>query len=174
MRNGVAGALLVIAILAGAGVGYFIGVNSSQATTVIREAISTQAANSTSMATCSGYPPGGNCPGNFTETFEVAVNYSGSWKAVWYGYHSVGCPSSPNGYVGRSKLTNYTGGGWTGTGIKSLNVTLSGPNTGGVTLQVEAQKLDASSSMLLLRVGPYSNETSIPFGIASSCESLVP
>jgi len=169
----VVASLLAIAILAGAGAGYFIGVNRSQTTTVTPETTLTQG-TTPSTATCSGYPPGGNCPGNNTVTFQVAVNYSGSWKAIWYGYHSVGCPSSPNGNVGGTKLTNYTGGGWTGTGIRSFSVTLSGPNTGGVTLQVEAQKLDASTSMLLLRVGPYSNETSIPFGAASSCESLVP
>jgi len=173
MRNGVIASLLVVAIIAGAGAGYFIGVNRSQTTTVIPETTSTQSATP-STATCSGYPPGGNCPGNITETFKVAVNYSGSWKAVWFGYHSVGCPSSPNGYVERTKLTNYTGGGWTGTGIRSFSVTLSGPNTGGVTLQVEAQKLDASTSTLLLGVGPYSNETSIAFGSTLSCQSLVP
>jgi hypothetical protein len=167
VRNETVAALLVIAILAGAGAGYFIGVNSSQTTTVIREPTSAQIAIS-STNTCSGYPPGGNCPGNITETFEVGVNYSGSWKAVWYGYHSVGCPSSPNGYE------NYTGGEWTGTGIRSFGITLSGPNTNGVTLLVEAQKLDASTSMLLLRIDFWSNETSIPYGTASLCRSYVP
>jgi len=119
---------------------------------------------------CSGYPPGGNCPGNFTFTFRVAINYSGPWKAAYYGYHSVGAPPIP--FAGSG---NYTGGNFEGTGPGGKNITLSGPNTNGVTLCVQALKLDSSSSLMALGFVPLmSNTTSVPYGKASLCVSAVP
>lgn len=41
---------------------------------------------------CSGYPPGGDCPGNYSNAFQISANYTGSWRATYYGYHSVGDP----------------------------------------------------------------------------------
>src|SRR2546430_2419542 len=72
---------------------------------------------------CSGYPPGGNCPGNYDNTFHISINYTGAWQATYYGYHSAGAPSNSNAMSG-----NYTGGSFQGTGPGGKNVTLSGPN----------------------------------------------
>src|SRR5882762_6072467 len=111
---------------------------------------------------CSGYPPGGNCPGNISYTFRISVNYTGPWQATYYGYHVIWQPSKP--YAGAE---HYTKGDFVGTGFGGKNVTLSGPNTTGVTLCVQAQKLDSSSSVMTLSIEPRvnSNSTSLPMGI---------
>jgi hypothetical protein len=120
---------------------------------------------------CSGYPPGGNCPGNISYTFRISVNYTGPWQATYYGYHVVWQPSKP--YAGAE---HYTKGDFVGTGFGGKNVTLSGPNTTGVTLCVQAQKLDSSSSVMTLSIEPRvnSNSTSLPMGITNLCVSVVP
>lgn len=114
---------------------------------------------------CSGYPPGGNCPGNYSNTFPISVNYAGPWQLTYYGYHSVGAPANPYSGVG-----NYTGGNFRGTGLFEKNVTLSGPNTEGLTLCVQAQKLDSSNSSMTIG----SNSTSVPYGKAGWCSSVAP
>jgi hypothetical protein len=114
---------------------------------------------------CSGYPPGGNCPGNYSYTFQISVNYRGPWQFTYYGYHTVGAPANPYSGVG-----NYTGGNFRGTGSVEENVTLSGPNTEGLTLCVQAQKLDSSNSPMTIG----SNSTSVPYGKAGWCSSVAP
>ena len=32
---------------------------------------------------CSGYPPGGNCAGNYSYTFTISVNYTGPWRLTY-------------------------------------------------------------------------------------------
>jgi hypothetical protein len=118
---------------------------------------------------CSGYPPGGDCPGNISYTFRILINYTGSWQATYYGYHSVGAPSNP--YAGAG---NYTGGSLGGTGSFEKNITLSGPNTDGLTICVQAGKLDSSDSLMTLSIDASSNDTSLPNGHATLCLSVVP
>jgi len=120
---------------------------------------------------CSGYVQGGNCVGNFSYTFRISVNFTGPWQAAYYGYHIVGEP--PTHFAGAEP---YTKGNFVGTGLGGKNVTLSGPNTTGVTLCVVAQKLDSSSSVLTLSVEPRvdSNSTSLPDGQTSLCVPVVP
>ena len=126
----------------------------------------------TGQTSCSGYPPGGNCPGNFSYTFAISVNYTGPWRATYYGYHgyhSVGAPSGSFDGGG-----NYTGGVFAGTGSGTQQVVLSGPNTYGLTLCVQAQKLDSSNATISLGIEFRSSNTSIPFGRAQVCIGVVP
>lgn len=115
---------------------------------------------------CSGYPPGGNCPGSYSYTFTVDVNYPGQWRVTWWGYHSVGADF---GQVG-----NYTGGTFVGTGNSSKDAELSGPNNNGLALCARAQKLDSSTSTLTLNVLYRSNQTSLPLGYATLCGGVAP
>jgi hypothetical protein len=125
----------------------------------------TTSSASSAVTTCSGYPPGGNCPGNYSYTFVVSINYTGPWKAMYWGYHSAGA------YFGQSG--NYTGGIMTGTGDSSRSITLSGPNTNGLALCAQAQKLDGSNFTLILTITGH-NETSLPYGSVSYCGGVVP
>jgi hypothetical protein len=123
----------------------------------------------TGQASCSGYPPGGNCLGNYSYTFAVSVNYAGSWRATYYGYHSTGAPSGSFDSGG-----NYTGGVFAGTGSGTQEITLSGPNTNGLTLCIQARKLDSSTATISLGIGSRSSNSSIPFGMAQVCLGVVP
>jgi len=118
---------------------------------------------SSSSSTCSGYPPGGDCLANYSYVFTISVNYSGSWKLTYQGYSCLGCKSNPLNVSGSR----------TGSGFFSTTVTLSGPNTTGLTLCASAQKSDASDSTLILTVTGH-NETSLPYGSTSYCGGVVP
>ena len=117
---------------------------------------------------CAGSPPAGDCPGSFSHTFQITVDYSGQWRVSYYGFHGVGAP--PNAFDGAD---NYTGGSYGGTGAAQRGVTLSGPDTSGLTLCVQAEKLDASGSVLTLRVDSSTNSTALPSGGASVCIGVV-
>jgi hypothetical protein len=118
---------------------------------------------------CAGYPPGGNCPGNVSYTFRVSVNYSGPWQVTYYGYHGVGALCNPHVVT-----VNYTGGNFRGTGSFEKSITLLGLNFEGVSLYVKAQKLDSSSSLMILGVGSSSDNTVLPYGQTSLCLGAVP
>jgi hypothetical protein len=115
---------------------------------------------------CSGYPPGGNCPGTYSHTFRTSINYSGAWRQIEYGYHSVGKP--PQG------LGNYTGGTVLGTGPSTGTITMSGPNNSGLTLCIVAEKLDSSNATLVFSIEGFTNKTSLPFGSTTVCAGVVP
>ena len=115
---------------------------------------------------CSGYPPGGNCPGKYEYSFRIAVNYQGQWVVTWYGYHGAGVDFGQTG--------NYTGGAFGGVGNASRDVALSGPNASGLALCVQAEKLDTSSSTLTLTLLNQTNETSLPHGGTTVCAGVVP
>ncbi len=118
---------------------------------------------------CHGYPPGGNCPGNYSETFQISLNYTGSWRASYYGFHGAGAALSPTEWGG-----NYTGGSFSGAGNSERSVTLSGPNTGFLTICVQAEKLDSSSSTLTVGIVNRTNSTSLPSGNVSLCLGVAP
>ena len=121
-----------------------------------------QTTSTTTSTSCSGYPPGGNCPGTYSYTFTISVNYTGPWKLTYQGYNNLG----------QYNLTGVSGNA-TGSGFYTKSVTLSALNTGGLTLCATAQKLDGSSSTLILTVTGF-NETSIPYGSVSYCGGVVP
>ena len=126
------------------------------------EETQSQTASTTTSSSCSGYPPGGNCPGTYSYTFTVSVNYTGPWKLTYLGYN----------YLGKTNPTNVSGS-YTGSGFFAKNVTMTSVDTGGLTLCGTAQKLDGSSSTLILTVTGY-NETSLPYGSVSYCGGVVP
>jgi hypothetical protein len=72
---------------------------------------------------CSGYPPGGDCPGTYTYTFTISVNYTGPWRLTYQGFLGMG-ESNPAGVSGNL----------TGSGPSSQPVTLFGPNNNGLTI----------------------------------------
>ncbi len=72
---------------------------------------------------CSGYPPGGNCPGQFSNAFDVEVNYSGPWSLYCFGYHNGGNPTS-----GAYLTAGSTYGNFSGRGNYARSITLSGSN----------------------------------------------
>lgn len=116
---------------------------------------------------CSGYPPGGNCPGTYSYNFTITVNYTGPWSLEYYGYHTAG-------YVFQEGAPgNYLGGSRNGTGSASIGVTLSGPNNNGLTLCALATKLDSSNNTLTLAIIGQ-NSTSLPYGSAYTCNGVVP
>lgn len=115
---------------------------------------------------CSGYPPGGNCPGTYSYTFRTTINYSGEWKETEYTYHAVGRSSPGSG--------NYSGGMSLGTGPSTSSITLSGPNNSGLTLCILAEKLDSSNASLIFGIEARTNQTSLSYGKVTLCEAVVP
>lgn len=111
---------------------------------------------------CSGSPPGGDCPGSYSYSFTISVNYTGSWKLSYSGYNDGGPPGH-----------EVASGSYNGTGNESRGVSLTGSNNHFLTLCATAQKLDDSNSTLTLRV-TGSNQTSAPFGTVTYCGSVAP
>lgn len=125
---------------------------------------------------CSGYPPEGNCPGGYSVTFRLLVDYAGPWQAIYFGYRGAQPPSNTVWQTGVGNFTggNYTGGIFTGTSTKPENVTLSGPNSSGLTLCVQAEKLDYSNSTMTLGINSRNISTSLPHGTTSLCLGVSP
>lgn len=140
--------------------GYTLGVATTTPAISTSSSVSyTSTTSSTVSSSCSGYPPGGNCITTYNYTFTLSVNYSGPWKLTYQGYNSLG--------------ESNVSGSYDGTGFNSRAITLSGLNNSFLTLCAQAQKLDASSSTLILTITGH-NETSIPYGSTSYCGGVVP
>jgi hypothetical protein len=137
---------------------------TTQTTTVtmVSTNSATPSTSSVASSSCSGSPPDGNCIATYSYTFTLSVNYSGPWTLTYQGYNSLG----------KSNPTNVSGS-YNGTGFYSKPITLSGLDNNGLTLCAQAQKLDASSSTLILTVTGH-NETSVPYGSASYCGGVAP
>ena len=137
--------LLIVALVAGAGAGYYVGSSNGSNTKTV-------------TTTCSGYPPAGDCITPYSTTFNLRVNYTGPWKVTYQGYNSGGRNIS---------------GGYSGAGFNSTMITLTGLSNGFLTLCAQAQKLDSSGDLLILTITGY-NETSMPYGVVSYCGGTVP
>jgi len=137
---------------------------STTTQTVVSTSLVVSTVFSESGASCTGSPQGSpeTGTGMFSYTFPLTVNYSGPWTLSYQGYASMG----------KSNPTD-TNGSCIGGGPFALSVTVTGPNTSGLTLCAQAEKLDSSSSTLILRVTGY-NETSTPNGSVSYCGGVVP
>jgi len=118
---------------------------------------------------CSGYPPGGDCPGKYSYAFEVDVNYSGPWNLSYFGYHNGGNPAS-----GVYLTVGATYGNFTGTGDYARSITISGSNKYPLYLCAQAEKLDQSNLTLTLAIGPDVNNTNLPATSAYVCQGVAP
>jgi len=58
-------------------------------------------------------------------------------------------------------------------GSMNESITVSGTDTYGVTACVEAQKLDASNSVLSLQASNVVNQTALPYGTTKICLAYV-
>jgi hypothetical protein len=119
--------------------------------------------STTSSATCDYVIPG-PCPNG--ETFTLAVNYTGNWRVTYQGYNAAACSDC---YGSSTQTLN---GSYDGSGFNSRNFTVGGQGNGW-TLCAQAQKSDASSSVLFLNVSGALNETSLAFGTASACSQAI-
>jgi hypothetical protein len=122
-----------------------------------------QTTSTTASSACSAYPPAGDCPGTFSYTFTISVNYTGPWTLTYEGCSGMSTCSPPTPVMGSLN----------GTGYYSKPVTLTGPDSSGLELCAQAQKLDGSGNILILTVTGY-NETSVPYGSVSYCGGVVP
>jgi hypothetical protein len=99
------------------------------------------------------------------ETFALSINCSGAWTVKYEGYNTIYRSNYNN-------LTETSSGSYSGSGQYAQNITVSGPDNGW-SLCAQAQKGDASSSPLILRVSGQENETSLPFGATSVCSGWI-
>jgi len=102
------------------------------------------------------------------ENFTVSVNYTGPWTVTYQGYNEDCYNYQPPRTTCNSDSQTLSGN-YDGSGFSSRNITVGGQENGW-TFCAQAQKSDASRSTLILEVsnGPR-NETSLPFGTASTC-----
>jgi len=177
MRNGAIASLLVVAILAGAGVGYLVG-NVNERTTTLYSSIpftTTLYSNAFSAQTITVYPDTFTstsctytglavigCPHYWNQTYTILVNYTGAWIASYQGY------------LGTENESNLAEAGtFYGHAIGNQSFTIAGWTQGQeITACAEAQKLDSSNSTLVLSfppVGGAKNATSSAFGTAKFC-----
>jgi hypothetical protein len=102
------------------------------------------------------------------QNFTVSVNYTGSWIVTYQGYNEDCYTYQIHAFTCNPDSQTLSGS-YDGSGLNSRNITVTGQENGW-TLCAQAQKPDASSSTLDLEVsdGPR-NQTSLPFGTASTC-----
>ena len=152
MRNGAIASLLVIAILAGAGVGYLVG----------RQEIAMKTVTTTITGTCP------KATAQFgSGDFVVEVSYQGPWNATVSTYSAF--ETAP---AYRLSACQYGG-------VGTAYVNVASPNPSGEqTVLVAAHKLDSSDGNLTVTVtygaGSRSNTTTSPFGSAMTLISTAP
>jgi hypothetical protein len=147
MRSGVVAVLLVVAILAGAGVGYLVGSQE-----IAMNTITTTITGSCPSATTEEYTPSG---------FRAEVSYQGPWNATISTYSAF---TTTPAYL--LMTCHYGGSGTAYIYIPSLD-----PN-GLQTVVGAAHKLDSGNGTLTVTVtyGGLSryNSTALPFGSTTS------
>ena len=155
--------VIILAAFAGYGAGYFTRAPQVIMTTTVSTSTSTifvtrtMTTNTSSTTSCSA-TGGIGCPHFLNETFVISINYTGPWGLSYQGYLG-------------SDMSLVESGNFFGHGLTSESITLSGTDTVGITACVEAQKLDASSSAIIVTLGSSadSNQTSLPYGTAKVC-----
>jgi hypothetical protein len=144
MRNGVVAVLLVIAILTGAGVGYFVGASFGSSTPSLN----------TNFVTDFYYP--------------ISINYSGSWNLAYWGTNGTqnsnitipGC-ACPTGYNFEGNLN--------GSGNYEKTVTTYGVGYVENTFCAKATRLGSQSLTLTLSVVGKTNSTTTSNPSAEVC-----
>lgn len=116
-----------------------------------------------SSSTCTN-EGGVDCPHFFNDTFVVSVGYGGPWGLSYQGYLGVGFSSG----------SPVESGNFYGQGSTNESISVSGTDTLGITACVEAHKLDASSSVLVLKLFPSNsmNQTALSYGTTKLCVSV--
>ena len=155
MRNRLIVLALVIAVMV-SGVSGYIGGS-------IRPAYTVTWTNTTSTYTlCTSTEPlPSGCYRFFNSTFAIGVAYDGPWGVTYQSYLGMNESSPP-----------AQSGSFYGHGPASETVRVSGPVSSIATLCIHAEKLDASSSILILRINPPSNvanQTALPYGVVKVC-----
>ena len=153
MRSGVVAVLLVVAILAGAGVGYLVGSQE-----IAMNTITTTITGSCPSATTEEYTPSG---------FRAEVSYQGPWNATISTYSAF---ATTPAYL--LSTCHYGGNG-------TAYVYVASPNPNGEqTVLGAAHKLDSSGGNLTVTVtygdASRSNSTTLPLGSAVTFVSTVP
>lgn len=180
MKGSVIAILLVVAIVASSVAGYNLASSTitgsshspgtiSQVTKTVTSTITdyvtniTIVSNTSSSTSCSA-TGGIGCPHFFDTNWTLSVNYSGPWGANYQGW--LGDKTSGQLIVS---------GSFFGNGADNKTVTVEGWSDYGVTICVQAQKLDSSNAMLNVSILPphVNNQTSLAFGTAESCVSDV-
>jgi hypothetical protein len=113
--------------------------------------------STTTSCTATG---GIGCPHFMNDSWTISVNYTGPWGATyqgWLGEQASGQLVASGSFYGNT------------TGSKTINV--SGTTDYGITVCVEAQKLDSSASTLAVSILPpnVTNQTSSAYGTAKAC-----
>lgn len=66
-------------------------------TSTMTQTLTSASGLTTTSSTCSGYPPAGDCPGTFSYTFTVSVNYTGPWAPTYEGCSGMStCSPTPS------------------------------------------------------------------------------
>jgi hypothetical protein len=97
---------------------------------------------------------------NWTASFVVSVNYSGSWNTSYIAYYT--------------NVKNVSGA-YTGTGYNFTVFNINAYGLAEPTFCVSATKQDSSNATLTLSVGPAdggrgdTNSTALPNGSTSAC-----
>ncbi len=136
---------------------------SSNTTVVSTTTIVASSGNETTTTSCTA-TGGIGCPHFMNVTWAVSVEYGGPWGATyqgWVGDQASGRLVASGEFYGNS------------TGSEAVNV--SGTTEYGITFCVEAQKLDPSTSTLVVTIinGGSSNQTSLAYGTAKACVANV-
>ena len=168
MKNSIVALLLIIAVLGSGVVGYTIATSGTTNTTentstttvfITRVATVFTTSSSTTSTVCTS-TGGLGCPHFINKTFTLSVNYGGAWGLSFQGYLGEGTSGAP-----------VQSGSFYGHGATNESATVSGIDTYAITICVEAQKLDSSNLMLVLKILPTDvvNQTSLSYGTTMSC-----
>jgi hypothetical protein len=150
MRNEMAAIVIIVALIAGAGAGYFGGAANSVTTT--QTSITTTTATITVGQNCSESSPLPVLPDPTNQGYSWSVNYTGQWRATVVGITGNGSLALDQCYRGNGTGYVYTPD-WSATG--------------GTTLSVRASKTDTGTGTLTLALNGLTNSTSTTNGSVS-------
>ncbi|MBI3859719.1 MAG: hypothetical protein HY296_05730 [Thaumarchaeota archaeon] len=164
IKNSLGVSALVIALVIGSIAGYLAGSNrpvTVQTYTTSKVVTFTLESRSTyTLCTSTESLPAG-CYRFFNSTFAIEVDTDGPWGLSYQSY------------LGLDDSAPLAGSGsFYGHGPAFESVRVAGPVLQGGSLCVSAEKLDSTSSRLILVVNPpsnVSNQTSLPYGVVRVC-----
>jgi hypothetical protein len=166
MNDGAIAALLVMAMLVGAGVGYLVGhsaPNTAESTCIETRTLTQRAESTTSQTSTSSYP-------DFITKFyyRLSINYSGSWSLVYWAHNGT---FEPNEKTIPGKMAPYNiQGNLRCAGNYKTEVTTYGVGYVENWFCAQATKLDSQSGVILtLGVLSKTNSTTASNPSAEVC-----